>query len=399
MDFTLSKREQDFRDEVDLFLKEELPPNWAEENLTWPGGYGILPIFEAEYDTFCRQFWRKLGEKGWLSLGWTGWPGEEHTQIELAIFMDLTSYYRAPAGNVATGIGGATIALFGSEEMKKEWLPRIARGEVSFWLGYSEPNAGSDLVSLQTSAVEDGDDFIINGNKIWSSGAHISDYAWMVARTDPNAPKKYLGISFFIVPNDTPGITIHPLVNICGIHSFNEVYFDNVRVPKKNMVGEKNQGWYYLMAALGFERLAIPMGGFRRIFEELVQYTKETKHNGEALSKDPLVRNRLADIAIKMEVVNRFFWHTAWLTDKGINSDTDASILKLISTELSRDFAFTGMDIMGPYGQLATDSKWAALRGRMQLGYLDCISALVGAGTSEIQRNIIALRGFGLPRR
>jgi hypothetical protein len=396
MDFRFSEQEKAFRKEVEDFLKKEIPAGWVEESLYWPAGYGTLPFFEAEYKTFCRQLNHKLGEKGWLSLGW---PGDKHSHVEEAIFNDLTTYYRILTGDVSTKIGAPTILLFGSEEMKKEWVPRIARGEISFWLAYSEPNAGSDLASLQTSAVEDGDDLILNGNKIWSSGAHVSDYAWMVVRTDPKATSRYQGITFVIVPNDTPGITIHPLVNICGIHSFNEVYFDNVRVPKKNIVGEMNQGWYYLMAALGFERLAVPMGDFRRIFEELVQYTKETKHNGEALSKDPLVRNKLADIAIKMEVVNRFFWQVAWKSDKGISSDTDASILKLISTELSRDLAFTAMDIMGPYGQLATDSKWAALRGRMQLGYLDCISALVGAGTSEVQRNIIAQRGLGLPRR
>jgi len=396
MDFTLSKREQDFRDEVELFLKEELPPNWAEESLYWPGGYGTIPMCEAEYAAFCRQFWRKLGKKGWLSIGW---PGDKHTHVEQAIFGDLTGYYRAPAGNIATTIGAPTILLFGSEEMKKEWIPRIARGEVSFWLAYSEPNAGSDLASLQTSAVEDGDNLIINGNKTWSSGAHISDCAWMVVRTDPKAPSRYQGISLIIVPNDTPGITIHPLINICGVHSFNEVYFDNVRVPKKLIVGEVNQGWYYLMVALGFERLFTPLGNFRRTFEELVQYTKETKRNGESLSKNPLVRNKLADMAIRMEIVNMYYWHTAWLMDKGLSSDTDASILKLISTELSRDLAFTAMDIMGPYGQLATDSRWAPLNGRVYLGYLDCISAIVGAGTSEIQRNIIAQRGLGLPRK
>jgi len=396
MDFGLSKQEQGFRDEVELFLKEELPPNWAEESLHWPAGYGTLPVFEAEYDAFCRQFWRKLGKRGWLGIGW---PGDKHTHIEQAIFNDLTSYYRAPAGNVATLIGAPTILLFGSEEMKKEWIPGIARGEVSFWLAYSEPNAGSDLASLQTSAVEDGDNLIINGNKIWSSGAHISDCAWMVVRTDPKALSRYQGISLIIVPNDMPGITIHPLMNICGIHSFNEVYFDNVRIPKRFIVGEVNQGWYYLMVALGFERLAVPLGNFRKTFEELVQYTKETKRNAKSLSKDPLVRNKLVDIAIRMEIVNRYYWHTAWLSDKGVSSDTDASILKLISTELSRDLAFAAMDIMGLYGQLAPDSRWAPLNGRVYLGYLDCISAIVGAGTSEIQRNIIAQRGLGLPRK
>ncbi|MDY6935515.1 MAG: acyl-CoA dehydrogenase family protein [Spirochaetota bacterium] len=399
MDYRFTAKEEAWWQEVEDFIKAELPDGWVDECLTWPGGYGILPMFEEEYISFCQQFWKKLGKKGWLSMSWPKWNTEKRTHIEQAIFSYIMSYYRAPAGNVATGIGGATIDLFGSDELRNEWLPKIASGDISFWLAYSEPNSGSDLASLQTKAVEDGDDIIINGSKIWSSGAHVSDCAWMVVRTDSNVEKKYQGITFIIVPNDLPGITIRPIVNICDIHSFNEVFFDNVRVPKNNIVGEMNQGWYYLMVALGYERLAVPMGGFKRNFEELVQYTKQTERNSKPLSEDTLVRSKLADIAIKIEIVNKFYWQVAWQSDKGISADTDASILKLISTEVSRDLAFAAMDIMGPYGQLSTDSKWTALRGRIQLGYLDCISAIVGAGTSEIQRNIIAMRGLGLTRK
>ncbi len=396
MDFQFNDQEKAWWDEVEKFATKELPKGWVDNSFYWPAGYGNIQAFEDDCVEECRKFWRKLGKKGWLSIGWSGWPGEKHTFIEQAILGYVMSYYRAPNGNIATGIGGATICRFGSEEMKKEWLPKIASGDMTFWLAYSEPNSGSDLASLQTNAVEDGDDLIINGSKIWSSGAHNSDYAWMVVKTDSNASKKYLGITLLIVPNDIPGITIRPIINICGNHSFNEVFFDDVQVPKKNIVGDINQGWYYLMVALEHERLMIPAGAFKRNLEELIQYTKETKRNGKPLSKDPLVRDTIADIAIKIEIVNKFFWQIAWKSDKGISSDTDASILKLISTEVSRDLANASMDILGPYGQLTTESKWAALNGRAQLGYLDCISALVGAGTSEIQRNIIAMRGLGL---
>jgi alkylation response protein AidB-like acyl-CoA dehydrogenase len=287
--------------------------------------------------------------------------------------------------------------LFGSEEMRREWLPRIAKGETRFWLAYSEPNAGSDLASLQTRAVDDGDDLIINGQKTWSTVAHVSHYAWMVVRTDPTAPP-HKGITLLIVDNNSPGVTIRPLINICGFHSFNEVFFDNVRVPKKNIVGERNKGWYYLMVALDFERLVIPMGGFRRTFEEIAQYAKETKHNGQPLSQNLLIRNKLAEIAIQIEVAYMFFWQTAWMLDKGLVPNIEASVLKLFTTQLSQKLANTGMQVMGHYGPLERESKWASLRGRVQSGYLDCISALVGAGTSEIQRNIIAMRGLGLPR-
>jgi len=396
MDFRFSEREEAFRREVDDFIKKELPANWAEENLYWPGGYGAVPEFEG-INPVVEQFRHRLAEKGWLTISW---PKEYHgaglSYIEQAIFQERISYHRAPMADIGVLISGPTIMRFGSDEMKREWLPRISRGEIRFWLAYSEPNAGSDLSAIQTRAVEDGDDYVINGQKIWSSGAHISDYAWMTVRTDPDAPA-HKGISLIIVDNRLEGITIRPLINMCGNHSFNEVFFDNVRVTKKNIVGETNRGWYYLMVALDFERLAVAIGGFRRIFEELVQYAKETKYNGQTVSSNPLVQNKLAEIRIEIEVAYMFFWQTAWMLEKGIPTNIGASVLKLFTTELSHKLAVTCMDVIGPYAELQKGSKWVPLGGRVCTGYLDSISALIGAGTSEIQRNIIAIRGLGLP--
>ena len=397
MDFRFSEREEAFRREVENFINKELPADWVEKSIYWPGGYGTLAQFE-DFGPQVEQFTRKLAEKGWLTISWPkeyGGAGLSH--IEQAIFHERMSYHRAPGAGIATGIGGPTIMRVGSEEMKKEWLPRIARGEIRFWLAYSEPNTGSDLASMQTRAVEDGDDLIINGQKIWGTAAHVSHYAWMAVRTDPTTPP-HKGISLVIVDNTSPGVTIRPLINICGFHSFNEVFFDNVRIPKKNIVGEMNKGWYYLMIALDFERLVIPIGSFRRTFEEIVRYARETKHNGQALSQQPLIRNKLVNIAIQIEIAYMFFWHTAWMLDKGLVPNIEASVLKLVTTELSQKLANTGMQVMGHYGQMESTSKWSCLQGRVCLGYLDCISALVGAGTSEIQRNIIAMRGLGLPR-
>jgi len=395
MDFRLSEQEEAFRREVVDFIEKELPANWTQESLYWPGGYGTIPDFE-EIDPRIEKFRHQLAEKGWLAIAWPeeyGGTGRSH--IEQAIFHERMSYYRAPGPDVGTLISGPTILRFGSDEAKREWLPPIARGDIRFWLAYSEPNAGSDLASIQTRAIEDGDDLVINGQKTWSSGAHTSDYAWMAVRTDPSAPA-HKGISLVIVNNKSEGITIRPLINICGTHSFNDVFFDNVRVPSRNIVGEKDRGWYYLMVALDFERLVVPIGGFRRTLEELVQYSKETG-NGQALSRNPQIQDILAELAIEIEVASTFFWHTAWMLDRGLVPNIEASVLKLVSTELSRKLASTAMEVMGPYGQLERSSKWAALGGRVCTGYLDCISALVGAGTSEIQRNIIALRGLGLP--
>jgi alkylation response protein AidB-like acyl-CoA dehydrogenase len=398
VDFHFSTQEEAFRQEVDDFIKRELPPNWAGESHYWPGGYGTIPDFE-ELEPEAERFRRLLAEKSWLTLSWPReYGGAGCSNMEQVILNERLSYYRAPGPGVATLISGPTILLFGSDEAKREWLPGIARGEIRFWLAYSEPNAGSDLAAIQTRAVEDGDDLVIDGQKTWSSGAHVSDYAWMLVRTDPDAPA-HKGISLVIVDNRSKGVTIRPLINICGFHSFNEVFFDNVRIPKRNIIGERNRGWYYAMAALDFERLVVPVGGFRRTFDELVQWAKETKRDGKILTDEPLIRDKLADLAIDIDVAYMFFWQTAWMLDRGLVPNIEASVLKLVATQLSHKLANTAVDVMGPYGEIERGSKWAPLKGRICTGYLDCISGLVGAGTSEIQRSIIAIRGLGLPWR
>jgi alkylation response protein AidB-like acyl-CoA dehydrogenase len=266
------------------------------------------------------------------------------------------------------------------------------------WLGYSEPDTGSDLASLRTTAVEDGDSYVINGQKTWSTIAHLADYAWLIARTDPDG-HRHRSVSLFIVDNKSPGVSIRPLINIVGVHSFNEVFFDNVRVPKKNLIGEKNMGFYYLMTALDFERLMVGIGGFRRIFEELVEYVQKTRCDGKPLGKNPLVRQKLAEIATRIEIAYLFYWRTAEMLDKGLVPSVESSLLKLTTTELSRHLADAAMEILGPYGLLEAGSKWTPFRGMAPRGYLDCVSATIGAGTSEIQRTIIATRGLGLPRK
>ncbi|MFA6224230.1 MAG: acyl-CoA dehydrogenase family protein, partial [Desulfomonilaceae bacterium] len=268
---------------------------------------------------------------------------------------------------------------------------------VRFWLGYSEPNAGSDLGSLQTRAEEDGDDLVINGQKVWSSGAHIADYAWLMARTDSTA-KKHEGLSLMIVNNRSPGITIRPIENVCGLHSFNEVFFDDVRIPKKNVVGKMNKGFYYLMVALQFERIVLGVGAFRRILDELVKYVNKTTCDGEILGRSSMVRDKLATMAIEIEVLYGFYWRTAWLMDKEVVPTLESSALKLFGSELGQTFASTAMEILGPYGQLTRGSKWVPLKGMISLGYLDSISGPIGAGSSEVMRGLIATRGLGLPR-
>jgi alkylation response protein AidB-like acyl-CoA dehydrogenase len=397
MDFDFSEEEKSFRSEVEAFVKQQLPQDWDERAMYWPGGYGLTPLAEEEFETFVSSFNRKLGEQGWLSLGWPEKYGGRNSMMKQAIVAEVTSYYRLPAGGVATLIVGPTLLELGDEKMIEEWLPGIARGETTFWLGYSEPNAGSDLGGIKTTAVADGDSFLINGQKLWSTAAHVTDYAWLLARTDLKA-SKHKGASLFIVDNRTPGVSIRPLQNICGVHSFNEVFFDNVRVPAGNVVGELHQGFYNVMLALQFERLEVGAGAFRRVLEELIRHAQEASVDGEPPARNPLVRNKLADLAIDVEVLYGYYWHTAWLMDQGQVPEQEASALKLFATELSRKLASAAMEILGLYGQLERGSKWAPLEGRHALGYLDSVSGPIGAGSSEIQRGIIATRGLGLPR-
>ena len=401
MEIKFSDKEQAFRDELDDFLQRELPNDWAEKPISWPHDYARSGYQDEGDSVIASTFMDKVAEKGWLTLFWRNEEGSpDYSYMEQAIFEERMSYYRAPLlDQTGMGIVAPMLLRTGTDQQKQKWLPRIASGEISFWLGYSEPNAGSDLGSVRTHAVEDGDEYILNGQKCWSSGAHLADYSWMIVRTDPEA-RKHQGLSFFIVDNKTPGITMDPVINILGDHSFNNVFLNNVRVPKENLVGGKNRGFYNLMTALDHERITlVGIGGFKRMFEELLDYVKSTKHNGELLAENQSVRNKMARIATRIEIGYMLFWRTAEMLDHAQDPNVESSILKLTATELARDMAELAMKIMGPYGQLSGKSKWAPIRGLVARGFLESISATIGAGTSEVQRNIIAQRGLGLPRR
>lgn len=397
MDFGFTKEELDFRREVEEYVKGALPENWNEKVVFWPGGYGTIPMFEPEFQDIHREFSKKLNDKGWNRLAWPKEYGGEGSVMKASIVSDVLSYYRAPVGGVATTIVAPTLLLVGSDELKEEFLPKIMSGEAGFWLGYSEPNAGSDLAAIKTTAVEDGDDFIVNGQKIWSSGAHVTEYSWAIVKTDPDAPI-HKSATLIIIPNETPGVTIKPIINICGNHSFNEVFFDDVRVSKRYVVGQVNRGFYNVMLALQFERMTIGSGGFRRVLEELVQYAKENERNGRPISKDPLARKKLVDIATEIEVFEGFYWQTVCMLEQGKVPEIEASALKLIFTELSVKLANVAADLLGPYALLDRGSSYAPFGGRIGQGYLDSISGPIGAGTSEIQKSILASRGLGLPR-
>ena len=328
--------------------------------------------------------------------------GQEASPIEEAILYEEIAYHRAPAEPIliiGVGIVGPTIMLYGSPEQKRSHLPGITKGEVFWCQGFSEPGSGSDLASLQTRAVEDGDDFIINGQKTFISIAHHADWCYMIARTDPDVPK-HKGLSYFLVDMRSPGITVRPLISMLGTHHINDVFFDDVRVPKEGLLGEKNRGWYMAVTTLDFERfsLSATAGYARRSLDELVDYVKGARENGEVLAKDPNVRHKLAEMAVEVEILRLLNYWVLWMHTKKVIPNYEASMAKLFSSELTQRLADAGMQISRLYGQLVADSKWVPLGGEFAGTCLGSVSATIQGGTSEIQRNIIAMRGLGLPR-
>jgi alkylation response protein AidB-like acyl-CoA dehydrogenase len=315
------------------------------------------------------------------------------------IYNEEMSYHRAPT---QLGVGpdrvGPTIILYGTDEQKKQHLPGIAGAETVWCQGFSEPGSGSDLASLQTRAVADGDYFVINGQKIWTSLAHKADWCILLARTDPDAPK-HKGISYFLLDMKTPGIEVRPLYDLTNRHTFNELFFENVRIPRDCLVGELNRGWYIAAATLDFERSGINrvVAGIR-IYEELVGYAEHTPMNGRRLIDHGGVRHRLAELAIEFQAGRLLSYRVASMQARGQIPNAESSMSKLYGSELQQRLAGAGMQIMGMAGQLAPGSEWAPLAGRLEQYYLFASALTVAAGTSEIMRGIIAGRGLGLPR-
>jgi len=395
LDFKFTPEQEALRQEVRDWLRKAIPPRWTNMGVAlWEEDDEIWAI--------ARDFERKLAGKGWFAPGYPSkYGGIDATSIEQAILSEEKAYAGAPAmlsDVLAAGWVGPTILLFGTEEQKEKYVGGIGRGELVFCLGYSEPEAGSDLAAVQTLAVEDGDHYILNGQKIFTSLAHRADYCWLAARTDRDAPK-HKGISMFIIDMKTPGITVKPLINMLGFHEFNEVFLDNVRVPKENMVGEKNRGWYTLAAALNFERsvVYIPAAN-RRFIEELVRYARKTPWGGGVLADNPLVRHKLAQMAVENEVCRLLCYRVVWMQARGMIPAYETSASYLHTAELTRRLAQIGMEILGLYGQLDKSSEWAPMKGAVKSLCLASLGLGIGGGTNEIQRNLIARIGLGLPR-
>ncbi len=308
--------------------------------------------------------------------------------------------YRNIPGSESIGrtIVAPTLIALGSEDLKREFLPRLARGEIDFCLGYTEPEAGSDLASLQTRAVAAGDDYVINGSKLYTSGADISDYCWLLASTDTSVAK-HKGLSLFIVPMNAAGVSVRPLLNMMNLDWFNEVVFEDVLVSRRGLVGEKNQGWQIVTAALSSERLALYHCRSQvRVFESLLEYARRAERDGQPLLRQPVLRQQLAQLAIDFEVARLLTYRAAWKRGRGEPLSYESAMVKLFNTELAQRLYRVGVEMLGLYGGLLPDSRHAVLAGMISHGYMSAVQDTIGAGTSEVQRDIIARRGLDLPR-
>ena len=389
MDFIFSEEDEAFRREAMDFVERELPWDWRTE---------VVDAEEPDDAVKVRQFKKRLADRGWLTMAWPpeyGGLGAPH--IRQMVFNEEMAYRGVPSGDAGVSMVGPILMLYGTEEQKRYFLPRIARADIDWAQGYTEPDAGSDLASVQTRAEEDGDDFVVTGSKIWNGAHGGSNWMFMLVRTDPDAPK-HRGISFLLTEMDVPGITVERIPMMWNADRA-LVTLDKVRVPKRHLVGELNRGWYVGAALLDFERSGVANSARgRRIVEELVQFCKENTRNGRPLSEDPLIRSRLASLAVEVETCRLMSYNVAWMQSRQMIPNKEASIVKAFGTEMVVRLYQLGMSILGLYGQLEPDSKWAPLKGRIENAYMVAAASMVAAGTSEIQRNIIATRGLGLPR-
>jgi len=395
MDLRFKPEEEEFRMELREFIEKEVPERWKELHYTY---------WEEDDESWeITKMWnKKLAEKGWYALTWPKeFGGSGKSEYEKVIFdEEMFRNGTTPTWmekSITIDWVGPTIMLFGNQDQKDKYLSKAAAGELYFCLGYSEPDSGSDLGSIKTTAIETDDAYIVNGQKIWTTQAHRADYIWLAARTDlETSPQK--GISMLIVDLKSPGITIRPIENMLEAHSFNEVFFDNVKVPKENLVGKKNNGWYQMMKALTFER---GVGGFPSHAEymigQLVDYCNNTSQDGEKLSQNSKNRDKLARLAVEAEAVKLLNYRSTSLATKEKDDTVGTSITKVLNTRLFCKLANTAIEIMGPYGQLDRDSKYAPIHGEFMRWYLNAPSMGLGAGTTEVQMNIIAQRGLGLP--
>jgi 3-oxocholest-4-en-26-oyl-CoA dehydrogenase alpha subunit len=392
MDFEFSAEEQAFIAEVRAFIAAERERPDADDVMA-PGREADSMLADSPAR---RAFNRRLAAAGYLGMSWdAAYGGQERSGIYDYLLNEELASVGAPLIGKGVGCIGKTLIAHGSEKLKKEFLPQILNADIEFALGYSEPAAGSDLASLQLRATPEGDGWVLNGQKMWTTSAHFADWYWVAARTDASVPK-HKGISVFLVPMNHPGLTVTE-IRTMGDHRTNQVFFDNVHVSCDYLVGEENRGWTYVCEALDYERFTMfTVGPIRVKFEALVELLKITTRDGVPLAQDPGVRARAALLATELECATMLQRRVIAAAMKDAVPTVEAAMYKLYSTELGRRIADFALDALGPEGLLGAAAPGAPARGKWEHSYRATVVDTIGGGSSEVQKNIIARRGLGL---
>ena len=406
MDLNYPKEAETFRQEIRTWLKENLPEGWGQDG---------FEMSDDQKANFSKEWVEKLNQGGWICAAWPKeYGGKGLSLIELVVLNEEFANFNAPikADFFGDTLVGPTILQWGTEEQKKEFLPKILSGEIAWCQGFSEPDAGSDLASLKTKAVLDGDEWVINGQKIWTTQAQHADYIFLLARTDPDAPK-HKGISYLLVPMKQPGVEIRPIIQVDGSAEFNEVFFTDARCPKDNIVGGINNGWVVAMTTLGFERGTSATTGHRRFEKELSSIIQIAKKNKKI--SDPKVRQGLARAHSKVKIMQI---NGLRALTSALNNDNSTIALgatnKMYWSEYHREIMELAIDILGMEGQILTgspnsgESPLPGLPDRtilknypastLQASFFFSRSETIWGGTAQIQRNIVAERVLGLPK-
>jgi alkylation response protein AidB-like acyl-CoA dehydrogenase len=391
MDFDFSPEEDAFRAELRTFLDDELPSWWK-----------TVFVDDERAMPFTREFCQRLAARGWHTLSWPKEHGGADGSVwQQAVVREEMWAAGEPRGPQYMNLNyiGPLIMRFGTPEQQTKHLPRMAAGDVLWCQGFSEPEAGSDLASLKTRAVRDGDRYVVNGQKIWNSYADApADFCLLLARTNQEV-KKQLGISMFLVDMRTPGVTVRPIESMAGKSEFSEIFFDDAEIAVVDRLGDEDAGWTLVGEGLAFERIGIARyARANRVLEHLVRYARETDVDGRALADDPAVRMRLATLATRIEAAKLLNYGAISIQAAGEVPAIEASIARIHNTQVEQLAGQVGLEVLGPQGLLTDDDPRCLLDGEMQRQWLESIPVTVAAGTTEVQKNIIAQRGLGLPR-
>jgi acyl-CoA dehydrogenase len=376
------------RDELRTYFAKLMTPELVTELSA--GGEGGGP----EY----RKAMKKMGRDGWLGIGWPKqWGGQDRTPLEQFLFADEVQRVGFPLPFLTLNTVGPTLMAYGSDELRAEFLPRILAGDLHFAIGYSEPGAGTDLASLTTTAVKDGDEWVIQGQKTFTSLADFADYIWLAARTDPDA-KKHRGISIFIVPTRSPGFRLTPIWTMADVRT-NATFYDDVRVPARYLVGGLNNGWGLITNQLNHERVSLfPIGPFERLSEDVRRFAQNTKlADGRRVIDQPFVRRNLAKCHAGAEALRLMLWKQAWTLTHSRLHPADASTVKVFASEFFVEAYRLLMEIIGAASKLTRQSPGAVLAGRLERMYRSALILTFGGGTNEVQRDIIAMAGLQMP--